>query len=163
MTKKRPPTARPDKTRQNRYQDQENTAWRIHFFQRHIDDDPAESVPGRDFLDECPMAVRAQLIAVVKAVADAPPPMFSGGGKWEAMHGDMKGFYEVRVDGDGREHFRLFCVLDRNGAECGLGGPSLVIISGARKKFRTTLSTREYAKTSALGTEFRSRNPRSVA
>lgn len=27
------------------------------------------------------------MLAVLKAVADAPPPQFSGGGKWEAMHG----------------------------------------------------------------------------
>jgi len=29
----------------------------------------------------------------------APPPRFSGGGKWEAMHGDMAGYYEVRATG----------------------------------------------------------------
>ena len=50
-----------------------------------------ESVPTDDFLDACPVKVRAQLLAVLDAVAEAPPPRFSGGGRWEAMHGDMGG------------------------------------------------------------------------
>ena len=76
------------------------------------------------------------MIAVVKAVADAPPPAFSGGGKWEAMHGDMNGFYEIRADGPKRHHYRLFCMLEREGAKLGLGGN--------------------------LGREYLARNPRSV-
>ena len=44
-----------------------------------------ESVPTDDFLDACPVKVRAQLLAVLDAVAEAPPPRFSGGGRWEAM------------------------------------------------------------------------------
>ncbi|RPH65507.1 MAG: hypothetical protein EHM78_25245 [Myxococcaceae bacterium] len=63
----------------------QNTGPRITFFQRHREDDPSRSVPARDYLDACPVAAR--LLAVVKAVADAPPPVFCGGGKWEAMHG----------------------------------------------------------------------------
>ena len=73
--------------------------WRVHFFQRHPADDPARAVPARAFLDASPIKVSATMIAVVRAVADAPPPAFSGGGKWEAMHGKMSGIYEVRVDG----------------------------------------------------------------
>lgn len=88
--------------------------------------------------------------------------MFAGGGKWEAMHGEMNGVYEARADGPEREHFRLFCLLDRAGAEVGLGGPSLVIIAGARKDFKTTLSTADYASIRALRDEFLRRNPRSV-
>jgi len=38
---------------------------------------------------------------VLDAVAEAPPPAFSGGGKWEAMHDEMAGFYEVRIQGGG--------------------------------------------------------------
>jgi hypothetical protein len=45
----------------------------------------------------------------------------------------------------------------------GLGGPSLVIITGKSKPFRTTLSKRDYAEVRALGDEYRSRKPRSVA
>ena len=37
--------------------------------------------------------MRADLAAILKAVADAPPMKFAGGGQWEAMHGDMAGFY----------------------------------------------------------------------
>ena len=96
--------------------------WRVHSFQRHPADDPARAVPARAFLDASPIKVSATLIAVVRAVADAPPPAFSGGGKWEAMHGKMSGIYEVRVDGPNRHHYRLFCVLEREGAQLGLGG-----------------------------------------
>jgi len=137
--------------------------WRIHFFQRHVQEDAARSVPVRDFLDRCPPEVAAKMIAVLKAIADAPPPMFSGGGKWEAMHGDMSGFYEIRVDGPRRHHYRLFCILERDGAKVGLGGPSLVLIAGKDKPFRTVLSTRDYAEIRRLGHEYLARAPRSVA
>lgn len=136
--------------------------WRVHFFKRHKDDDRAETVPGMVFLDNCPTPVRAKLLAIITAVAEAPPPMFSGGGKWEAMHGAMGGFYEARADGEGREHFRLFCVLERDGASVGLGGPSLVIITGMEKGFRTTFTGKDYAHVKALGAEYFSRTPRSV-
>jgi hypothetical protein len=136
--------------------------WSIHFFKRRLEDDPKESVPARDFLDRCPTRVAAKLIAVVKAVADAPPPMFSGGGKWEAMHGEMNGFYEVRADGPKRHHYRMFCVLERDGAKVGLGGPSLVLITGKDKPFRTVLSATDYAEVQSLGREFFSCTPRSI-
>jgi hypothetical protein len=102
------------------------------------------------------------MLAVVKAVADAPPPMFSGGGKWEAMHGDMSGYYEIRVDGPNRRHYRLFCVLERDGAKVGLGGPSIVLIAGKDKPFRTVLSAAEYRFVRRLGDEYLARTPRSV-
>jgi hypothetical protein len=137
--------------------------WRVHFFERHPTDDPKRTVPGRDFLESCPEKVRAMMLAVVKAVADAPPPMFSGGGKWEAMDDDMRGFYEVRVDGPKRHHYRLFCVLEQDDARLGLGGASLVIIGGKDKPFRTVLSSRDYQEIRKLGDEYRSRTPRSVA
>jgi hypothetical protein len=31
--------------------------WRVHFFKRHVEDDPEATVPARDFLDRCPTAV----------------------------------------------------------------------------------------------------------
>ena len=102
------------------------------------------------------------MIAVVRAVAATPPPAFSGGGKWEAMHGRMRGVYEVRVDGPSRHHYRLFCLLERYGAQLGLGGPSLVLITGKDKPFQTLLSDREYDEVLALVNEFRSRSTRSV-
>ncbi len=136
--------------------------WRIHFFQRHIDDDPEQAVPAQAFLDTCPDKVSAMMVAVLQAVAAAPPPAFSGGGKWEAMHDEMSGFYEVRVDGPKREHFRLFCILERDGTKLGLGGPSIVAIDGRSKPFRTTLSKADYAAVKKLGDEYRARSPRSV-
>ena len=43
------------------------------------------SVPAEAFLDACPLKVEATILAVLEAVRQAPPPQFSGGGKWEAM------------------------------------------------------------------------------
>jgi hypothetical protein len=135
--------------------------WDIHFFRRHRDDDAREAVPARDYLEDCPVAGR--LLAAVTAVAEAPPPTFSGGGKWEAMHGEMAGIYEGRVDGPQRRHYRLFCLLERNGAEVGLGQPTLVILDGMDKPFRTTFTKSDYAKVRALADEYLARKPRSVA
>jgi hypothetical protein len=103
------------------------------------------------------------MVAVLKAVADAPPPAFSGGGKWEAMHGEMSGFYEVRVDGPKRHHYRLFCLLEQDNGALGLGGPSIVLITGKDKPFRTVLSPRDYDDVRRLGQEYRQRKPRSVS
>lgn len=78
------------------------------------------TIPAAEFLDSCPTKVDATINAVLEAVRQAPPPAFSGGGKWEAMHGTMSGYYEIRVTGPGRKHYRLFCVLE-NGTESELG------------------------------------------
>ena len=136
--------------------------WAVHFFKRHPSDDPEESVPARQFLDECPDLVAAKLIAVVKAVADAPPPQFSGGGKWEAMHGEMNGVYEVRADGPKRRHYRLFCVLQQPGPDTGLTKPAIVLISGASTAFRTKLTAADYRRIKALVDEYARRKPRSL-
>jgi hypothetical protein len=119
-------------------------------------------VPARDFLDCCPNKVSAMMIAVARAVAEAPPPTFSGGGKWVAMHGKMGGIYEIRVDGHDRHHYRLFCLLERTGADLGLGGPSLILVTGLDKPFRTKLSERDYDQVLELVGEFRKRASRSV-
>jgi hypothetical protein len=68
------------------------------------------AVPGDEFLD-VPVEGGATILAVLEAVRAAPPPAFSGGGKREAMHGS-RSFYEIRVTGPGRRHYRLFCLLD---------------------------------------------------
>ena len=146
------------------------TPWRIHFFERYADDDAARAVPARDFLESCPLKVQAKMWAVLKAVADSPPPSFSGGGFWEAMHGDMSSYFEVRLDGPKRatdtgpkqRHYRLFCVLERDGKDLGLGGPSLVAICGKDKAIRTVLSNADYLQVRQLGSEYRKRKPRSV-
>jgi hypothetical protein len=136
--------------------------WFIYYFQRHPDDDASSPVPGRVFLSACPGKVQAMMKAVLVSVAAAPPPAFSGGGKWEAMHDDMSGIFEVRVDGAGRHHFRLFCVLERDGASLGLGGPSIVVITGKDKPFLTKLSAEDYRQVRTLRDEYLTRSPRSV-
>ena len=133
------------------------------FFQRHPDHDPGQRAPAREFLIACPESVRVKIIAALQAVAEAPPPAFSGGGYWEAMHGEMSGYYEVRADGPQRKHFRLFCVLERTGSDLGLGGPSIVVLTGMMKEFRTVFSNADYARVRRVGDEYRSRKPRSVA
>jgi hypothetical protein len=102
------------------------------------------------------------MIAVARAVAEAPPPTFSGGGKWEAMHGRMGGIYEIRVDGPNRYHYRLFCLLERAGTGLGLVGPSLILVTGLDKPFQTKLSDRDYDDVLELVAESRKRAPRSV-
>lgn len=47
-------------------------------------------MPAPGFLDDCPGTVDAQFTAALDAVTAASPPRFSGGGKWEAMHGDSE-------------------------------------------------------------------------
>jgi Txe/YoeB family toxin of Txe-Axe toxin-antitoxin module len=126
--------------------------WLIHFFQRHSADDPARAVPTIDFLDGLQDKLAAEIQAVLEAVAAAPPPSFSGGGKWEAMHDDMAGFYEVRVQGGGVNH-RLFCLLDRNADD--LGGPSLICLDGLSKPVRSAASPRDYRRVRQYADEFR--------
>lgn len=125
--------------------------WRIHFFQRAAVDDPARTVPVISFLEQIPTKLAAEIHAVLDAVAAAPPPSFSGGGKWEAMHGDMAGFFEVRTQGGGMNH-RLFCLLER-GAE-DLGGSSIVCIDGLSKPRRSAASPRDYRRVQQYRTEF---------
>lgn len=130
--------------------------WLIHFFQRHIDDDPTESVPALEELEAWPKKVVAEVQAVLDAVADAPPPQFSGGGKWEAMHGEMSGYYEIRLRGNPSGHlYRVFCLLDRKAPD--LGGPSLIVLAGLSKRPGTTISAADYGRVRSLGNEFKKR------
>lgn len=132
----------------------------IVYFRRHKSDDSTQATPGRDALNSYPASVRAKMRAALIAVAAAPPKRFAGGGYWEAMKGDMAGWFELRADGPGRHHYRLFCLLDYEAK--GREKPLLIVIDGRDKPFRTVLSERDYAEVRALGDEYRSRNPRSV-
>lgn len=86
-------------------------AWAVYFYRR-----PDGALPGEGFLDRCPTQVEAHFSRLLQAVAAGPPPVFPGGGYWEAMHGDMAGYYESRKSGrlpTGRgANFRLFCLLE---------------------------------------------------
>lgn len=138
-----------------------NDAHNIVYFKRHAEDAPGQSEPGRDALQSWPASVRAKANAVLIAVAAAPPKRFAGGGYWEAMKGDMSGWFEVRIDGPKRHHYRLFCLLDYE-AE-GRDKPLLVVVDGRDKPFRTTLSDSDYMAVRAMGEEYLRRNPRSIA
>ena len=136
--------------------------WAIIYYE-----DRAGSAPALDFLDGCPGKIEAELTAVLDAVAAAPPPQFSGGGKWEAMHGAMTGWHEIRITGPGREQFRLFCLLenakDDELIKRGLAKPAIAVITGLRKPWRTKLSERDYRKVRRLGEEHRQNHPRRIA
>lgn len=131
------------------------------YFKRDAKDDPEESEPGRDAMQSWPPSVRAKAYAVLIAVAAAPPKRFAGGGYWEAMKGDMGGWFEVRIDGPKRHHYRLFCLLDYEAK--GVGKPLLVVVDGRDKPFRSVLNEADYASVRAMGVEYLSNNPRSIS
>lgn len=128
--------------------------WRVHFFQRAAGDDPSRGVPAIDFFETLPLKVATEIHAVLDAVAAAPPPSFSGGGKWEVMRGDMSGYFEVRVQGGGMNH-RLFCILERDAED--LGGSSIVCIDGLSKPRREAADPRDYGRVRRYADEFRAR------
>lgn len=104
------------------------------------------------------MKVRARLLAILDAVAEAPPPQFSGGGQWEAMHGEMGGYFEVRAQGPTREQFRLFCVLERAEPKelrrRGLRRPAIAVVTGMRKAWMTTFTPADYRRVRIMGDDY---------
>lgn len=125
------------------------------------------TVPAIEFLRECPTTVRATILAVLDAVAAAPPPSFSGGGKWEAMHGDMGGFYEVRVTGPNRDQFRLFCILEnattKELKERGLTRPVIAVIAGMKKPIGKKFKPADYRRVRRQGEQYLAQKPRRYA
>jgi hypothetical protein len=128
---------------------------------------PDGSAPALGFLDSCPGKIDAEFAAVLDAVAAAPPPQFSGGGKWEAMHGSMGGWHEIRLTGPSREQFRLFCLLENADDDellrRGLTRPVIAVITGMRKPWRTKFSEADYRRVRRLGDEHKSIYPRRIA
>jgi hypothetical protein len=91
-----------------------------------------------------------------------------GGGLWEAMHGEMGGFYEVRKQGaPNRTQYRLFCLLDNaEPAELrrrGLPGPAIVVLTGMSKPWMTAFGAGDYQAVRALGDDYRATLPRRIA
>jgi len=126
------------------------------------------SVPALDFLHTCPPNVRATMLAVLDAVAAAPPPRFSGGGLWEAMHGDMHGYYEVRKQGaPNRTQYRLFCLLENPGpeelAKREIRRPAIAVITGLHKPWMTTFTDADYEAVRSLGEVYLAQIPRRIA
>lgn len=124
-------------------------------------------VPTEEFFDRCPAKVEARFHAVLEAVRSAPPPQFSGGGYWEAMHGEMGGFYEVRLTGPGRRQYRLFCILDNGSSqelrEYGFERPQIAALMGMVKDSGKKFSGRDYARVRRVGSEYLAEVPRRIA
>jgi len=138
-------------------------AWGVVYFRAK-----AGLVPAEMILDSCPTKVEATLLAALEAVRAAPPPAFSGGGKWEAMHGSMSGYHEIRVTGPGRKQYRLFCLLDNGSpeqlAERGFDRPQIAVIIGMFKKHMTEFTDAEYRKhVRDLGDDYLATQPRRMA
>ena len=132
-----------------------SSPWHVVYF-----DTPDLADSAVAFLDACPHSVEAHLKAVLDAVAVAPPPRFSGGGYWEAMHGEMTGYFEVRKQGPKREQFRLFCILENPADEAerettGLPGPAIAVLTGMRKPLGTTFSNHDYNRVREMGESYR--------
>ena len=113
----------------------------------------------RDFFNTLPAKVKAKLSSILIAVASAPPGKFAGGGYWEAMHGQMRGFYEVRADFQ-KSHFRLICLLDYEALTS--AGPLLVIVAGLSKPIGTLIKPEIYADVKNSGARYLSTNPRAI-
>ncbi len=79
---------------------------------------------------------------------------------WEAMHGQMRGYYEARTRGPDGRLYRLFCLLEREAP--GIDRPAIVVITGMSKPRRTAFTETDYAAVRRLGDEYRRRVPRSV-
>ena len=125
------------------------------------------SAPALNFLDDCPGKLDAEFAAVLDAVAAAPPPQFSGGGKWEAMHGSLGGWHEIRLTGPSGEQFRLPCLLDNaDDDELRKRGPTKPAIAGnhghAQAVADQVLGGR-LRRVRRLGDEHRANHPRRIA
>jgi Txe/YoeB family toxin of Txe-Axe toxin-antitoxin module len=137
--------------------------WGVSYYRR-----PDGTIPAEGFLDSCPKKVAAKIDVVLEAVRRSPPPAFSGGGKWEAMHGTMKGYYEIRVGGPGRTNYRLFCRLE-NGTDAelahrGFDRPQIVAINGLVKPNAALFTDDVYKKhVRDLGDDYLRTAPRPVA
>lgn len=127
-------------------------------------------VPAFDyFADSCTTKLHAFLNAVLDSVAAAPPPAFSGGGHWEAMHGSMAGYFEAKAVGPNRYHHRVFCILEHSGDDVGemdrrgLDNKAIAVITGMWKPNATLFSESDYAVVRALGDDHLAQLPRRVA
>jgi hypothetical protein len=122
---------------------------------------PDGKVPVAEFLTNSPTKVQVLATALIAQIASAPPKRFAGGGYWEAMHGDMVGWFEIRIDGPGRrKHYRLFCLIDYFALEFDV--PLLVVVCGLSKPVGTLLTRRDYESVRRLGEDYFRHDPRPV-
>lgn len=107
--------------------------------------------PAEEWLLNIPDRPAARIVAVIRAVRDAPPTAFAGGGMWEAMHGSMTGLHEVRIR-NGRQLHRLFCLLDRDHPV----GPVLVMLDGMTKSVGAAFDMHDDGNILQLRQQYRS-------
>lgn len=134
-------------------------AWDPQFFMR-TDPKADPAVPALAWLESVPDEVEAELMATIDAVAQGPPPQFRGGLRYQAMRGEMTGWFEARTK-HRKTLYRLFCLQDRMAP--GLPRPALVLISGGDKPNESSFSKSFYNNLRTLGEEYLASNPRSVA
>jgi hypothetical protein len=79
------------------------------------------------------------------------------------MHGNMGGYHEVRATGPGREHFRLFCILDNADEKKGLPRNAIAVITGGRKPNATLFDEGVYTNVRKLGNAYKAQFPRRIA
>lgn len=126
-------------------------------------------VPAFDyFIDSCTSKLHGFLNAILDSVAAAPPPAFSGGGRWEAMRGNMAGYYEAKAIGPDRHHHRVFCILENSDdpgemERRGLENKAIAVITGMWKPNATLFSDKDYADVRALGNDHVAQFPRRSA
>lgn len=96
---------------------------------------------------------RAKFAAILESVASAPPRSFSGGGYWEAMHGELDGVFEIRFQGRDRWLFRFFCLLLEQSQP-----PVLLVFAGTKKRPSSVISRGDYAKVRLLADDLTSAN-----
>lgn len=114
--------------------------------------DPSDgSIPSLETFSTWPNKVAKKILPIVAAVAEAPPTKFAGGGKWEAMHGECTGMFEVRAKVDGI-HYRFFCVLDLEAANS--DRPLLTVLDADSKPDRTVFPAGRYEDLVSLRDEY---------
>lgn len=96
-----------------------------------------------------PPGERAKFYAIVTAVRSSPLGTFSGGGYWEAMHGEMSGLFEIRFRGKRPWLNRFFCTVIKD-----LG--KITILAGVRKKDGEAIRLKTYAEIRLLSDELTS-------
>ena len=83
----------------------------------------------------------------------APPPAVGGGGKWEATHGAMAGYCEIRVTGPGPPALPSLLPARQRGTERelverGFDRPQIAVINGKVKQHMTEFSDGDYGERS---------------
>lgn len=111
-----------------------------------------ESICPEHVIKSMDDSTAAKLNAVLLAVAEGPPHKFRGGGYWEAMHGEMSGFHEIRILGKRNRLFRVICLSKRNLNT----QEQIVVLAILQKSKGEKISTREYAKVKEIADSFRS-------